>query len=110
VVDLTPEQFETQYVLNMDPCTFNEEARPMLLRRILSSLAFAILTLTAPAALAQDIAGTWQGTIELWGRTVLKISKSDSGTLKADMYHIDGGATRVPVTTSPSLVQPSHFH
>jgi uncharacterized protein (TIGR03435 family) len=46
---------------------------------------------------AQGIAGAWQSMTEVWGRTILKISKSDSGALKADMYYIDRGARRYPV-------------
>jgi uncharacterized protein (TIGR03435 family) len=45
-------------------------------------------------AQVQDITGTWQGTIKVPGRdlrTVIKISKTDNGTLKAVMYSIDQG-------------------
>lgn len=54
----------------------------MLLRRILLLVAFALLTVAVPA---QDVAGSWQSTTEVWGRTVLRITKSDSGTLKGGM-------------------------
>jgi uncharacterized protein (TIGR03435 family) len=63
-------------------------------------LAFALLTLAAPATLAQNIAGSWQGTFQVGGdssRIALKVSKSDTGALKADMYYLDNGAQRIPV-------------
>lgn len=55
---------------------------------------------------AQDIAGTWQGTLltpqkEL--RIVLKISKDDKGAWKTAMYSIDQGAQPMTASTT-SLV------
>jgi uncharacterized protein (TIGR03435 family) len=54
---------------------------------------FALAALPGSALFAQDITGTWQGTLlagkqEL--RTVIKISKADAG-LKATLYSIDQG-------------------
>jgi uncharacterized protein (TIGR03435 family) len=47
--------------------------------------------LSAGALLAQDITGTWQGTLQAGRdlRTVIKISKADGGGLKAVFYSID---------------------
>ena len=49
---------------------------------------------------AQDITDTWQGTLHAGQdlRTVLKISKADSGGYKADFYSIDQGGQPFPVT------------
>jgi hypothetical protein len=49
---------------------------------------------------AQDIADTWQGTLHTGKdlRTVLKITKANSGGYKAAFYSIDQGATPFPVT------------
>ena len=48
--------------------------------------------------LAQDIAGTWQGTLQAGKelRLVFKISKGDGSSLKATMYRIDQGGQVVP--------------
>jgi uncharacterized protein (TIGR03435 family) len=48
-------------------------------------------TLSGGALLAQDITGTWQGTLQAGRemRTVFKISKTDGGGLKATLYSID---------------------
>jgi uncharacterized protein (TIGR03435 family) len=53
----------------------------------------------APAS-APDIAATWQGTLHAGQdlRTVLKVTKADSGGYKADFYSIDQGAQPFPVT------------
>jgi uncharacterized protein (TIGR03435 family) len=63
--------------------------------------AIALAALAASPLLAQDITGTWQGTLHLPGnrdlRTVLKISKADSGGLKATFYSIDQPGPGIPV-------------
>lgn len=53
------------------------------------------------AALAQDITGTWQGTLSVGNglRTVLKIAKADGGALKATFYSIDQGGQPIPVSS-----------
>jgi hypothetical protein len=54
---------------------------------------------------AQDIAGTWQGTIQIGGgqRVVVKISKAGTGAgagWKGELYNIDSGdASVVPSIT-----------
>jgi len=50
---------------------------------------------------AQDIAGTWQGTLKADRdlRTVLKISKADNGGLKAVLYSIDQGGQGIPASS-----------
>ena len=55
---------------------------------------------SAPANPAQDIAGTWQGTLHAGKdlRTVVKISKADGGGYKAVFYSIDQGGDGIPVT------------
>jgi uncharacterized protein (TIGR03435 family) len=54
----------------------------------------ALSVLSGGALLAQDITGTWQGTLQAPKqelRTVIKIAKADGGGLKATMYSIDQG-------------------
>ncbi|HEY6844640.1 MAG TPA: TIGR03435 family protein [Terracidiphilus sp.] len=48
---------------------------------------------------AQDITGTWQGTLHAGQnlRIVLKISKADGGGYKAENYSIDQGGQPIPV-------------
>jgi uncharacterized protein (TIGR03435 family) len=60
-------------------------------------LAVVLIALTAFPAHAQDIAGSWQGTSQTGSRILLRISKSDTGALQADMYYLDRQATRLPV-------------
>jgi uncharacterized protein (TIGR03435 family) len=52
----------------------------------------ALASLSGGALFAQDITGTWQGTLQARKqelRTVIKISKADGGGLKAVFYSID---------------------
>jgi hypothetical protein len=60
-----------------------------------------LLALAAVTLYAQDISGTWQGTLHAGRdlRTVLKISKADAGGLKAVFYSIDQGGQGIPVTS-----------
>jgi uncharacterized protein (TIGR03435 family) len=60
--------------------------------------AVALVALPAGTALAQDITGTWQGTLQFGAglRTVIKISKADDGGLKAVMFSIDQGGQSIP--------------
>ncbi len=53
-----------------------------------------------PLLPTQDIADTWQGTLHAGKdlRTVLRISKANSGGYKAAFYSIDQGAAPFPVT------------
>ena len=67
--------------------------------RLLLSI-FALSALPGSALLAQDITGTWQGTLKVNGpngsvdlRTVMKISRADKDGLKAVFYSIDQDAT-----------------
>lgn len=54
---------------------------------------------SGPALLAQDLTGTWQGTLqgpqEL--RTVIRISKGNNGALTGAMYSIDQGGRPIPI-------------
>ena len=57
------------------------------MRRLLLSI-FALSALPGSALLAQNITGTWQGTLKVNGpnsavdlRTVIKISRADSGLM-----------------------------
>ncbi len=63
---------------------------------------------TAPAAAAQEIVGTWQGTLHIPKtdqhpqidlRLVLKISKTDAGALKATWYSIDQSFQGLPMAS-----------
>jgi uncharacterized protein (TIGR03435 family) len=53
-----------------------------------------------PPNAAQDISGTWQGTLHAGQdlRTVLKVTKAADGSYKADFYSIDQGGQPFPVT------------
>jgi non-heme chloroperoxidase len=69
------------------------------MRKSLATVALA--TICAGPLSAQDIAGTWQGTIDYFGsqfRQVLKVSKGDSGW-HATLYSIDEGAEGSPATS-----------
>jgi uncharacterized protein (TIGR03435 family) len=61
----------------------------------------ALAALPGEALLAQDLTGTWQGTLappnrpEL--RVVVKVTKADGGALRAVMYSIDQGGQSIPV-------------
>ena len=53
----------------------------------------ALTILAGVSTQAQDIAGTWQGTVETGKglRTVLKITKTETGGWSAMLYSIDQG-------------------
>jgi uncharacterized protein (TIGR03435 family) len=57
------------------------------------------MALVALPAHAQDIAGSWQGIVQAQGnsRILLRISKADNSSLKADIYFLDIGSTRLPI-------------
>jgi uncharacterized protein (TIGR03435 family) len=63
----------------------------------------ALVALPGGALFAQDLTGTWQGALSLPGgkelRTVVKISKGDSGALRGIFYSIDQGGQGIPVNT-----------
>jgi uncharacterized protein (TIGR03435 family) len=66
----------------------------------------ALLALPGSALLAQNIAGTWQGTLKVNGpngpvdvRTVMKISLADNENLKGMFYSIDQDPTPVAMTS-----------
>ncbi len=70
-------------------------------RIVLCILAF--VTLPGTVLCAQDVTGTWQGTLHAQHkdlRTVVKISKADAGALKLTMYSIDQGGQPIPATTT----------
>lgn len=55
---------------------------------------------------AQDLTGTWQGTLQAGGRelrTVVKIGKADVGAFKGTFYSIDQGGQ--PLPTGPITLQ-----
>jgi uncharacterized protein (TIGR03435 family) len=67
---------------------------------------FALSALPGSALLAQNITGTWQGTLKVNGpngsvdlRTVMKISRADNESLKGVFYSIDQGATPINTTS-----------
>lgn len=76
-----------------------QQRRPKPVLRKLVLLTTAWIALSTSIARAQDIAGSWQGTIDAGGpsRIVLQISTTDSGTLKAFLYFLDRGAMKLPV-------------
>src|SRR6516164_1415399 len=66
----------------------------------------ALLALPGNALLAQNITGTWQGTLKGTGtngsvdlRTVMKISRADNESLKGVFYSIDQDPTPVAITS-----------
>src|ERR1700722_15125099 len=80
--------------------------RSWRMRSLLLSI-FALSALHGSALLAQNITGTWQGTLKVNGpngsaalRPVIKISPADNESLKGVFYSIDQGAT--PINT-PSI-------
>ena len=95
----------------------NQAARKLDLRRKLLLGLAAVVALAAPvvfglmhvsevhaqtAAQKTGIDDTWQGTLHVPQkdlRTVLKITKSDTGALKGTMYSIDQGGQGIPATT-----------
>jgi len=70
-----------------------------------------LAVLPQAALLAQNLVGTWQGTLQAPNRdlrTVIKISTTDKDTLKAILYSIDQGAQGIPsssVTVQGSAVK-----
>jgi uncharacterized protein (TIGR03435 family) len=66
----------------------------------------ALLALPGSSLLAQNITGTWQGTLNVNGtngsvdlRTVMKISRADNESLKGVFYSIDQDPTPVAMTS-----------
>jgi len=54
--------------------------------------AVAVAALSATAVFAQNIAGTWQGTLQTPQRAlrlVMKVTRADDESLKATFYSID---------------------
>jgi hypothetical protein len=63
----------------------------------------ALATLPGGALFAQNLAGTWQGSLQLRDRelrTVFKISTTDADKLKAVLYSIDQGASAISGTAT----------
>ena len=62
-------------------------------------IAFAALS--GGALLAQDLTGTWQGTLTLPNgkelRTVIKVTKADGSALRGTMFSIDQGGRGIPI-------------
>lgn len=71
-------------------------AAPVLLG---SMHTFRVNAQTPAPNAAQDLTGTWQGTLHAGQdlRIVLKISKADGGGYKAENYSIDQGGQPIPV-------------
>jgi hypothetical protein len=66
----------------------------------------ALLALPGSTLLAQNITGTWQGTLKVSGangsvdvRTVMKISRADNESLKGVFYSIDQDPTPIAMTS-----------
>src|SRR5271169_3398017 len=75
------------------------------MRGLLLSI-FALSALPGSALLAQNITGTWQGTLKMNGpngsvdlRTVMKISRADNESLKGVFYTIDLDPRPINVTS-----------
>ena len=69
-------------------------------KMILGIIAFTMLS--EGALLAQDIVGSWQGTLHAQSdlRTVIKIAKVEGGVQKATLYSIDQGAMGISATVT----------
>ncbi len=92
-----------------------QAARPLDLGRKLLLSAVGLLAVAAPVTLgllhvvqvraqdsaASDLSGTWQGTLHAGKdlRTVLKVTKGNGNTWKAEMYSIDQGPGAMPVSS-----------
>ena len=64
--------------------------------------AFAVVALSAAAAFAQNIAGTWQGTLHAPQRDlrlVMKVTRADDESLKATFYSIDQSGQGLAAST-----------
>jgi uncharacterized protein (TIGR03435 family) len=63
----------------------------------------AFVALPGATLFAQDLTGTWQGTLDLPGgrqlRTVYKIVKGDGGALRGTLYSIDQGGQGIGVSS-----------
>lgn len=62
----------------------------------------ALAALPGSALLAQNLTGTWQGTLQIPGRelrTAFKISTTEADTLKAVLYSIDEGGQPISANT-----------
>src|ERR1700722_1672510 len=89
--------------------------RLIFARRLpVKQLMLRVIVFTALAQgvlFAQDMTGTWQGTLQAGKdlRTVIKISKTDGGGLKAVMYSIDQGGQPIAaaITLQSSTVKMS---
>lgn len=68
--------------------------------RLIASIV-SLMALSGSALRAQDVTGTWQGTLvagrEL--RTVIKVSKTPEGSLGATLYSIDQQAPPIQVSS-----------
>lgn len=78
-------------------------------------LTAACLFAAAPGLAAQDITGTWQGTLPTANqqRIVLKIVKDEKGSLRASCYHPGTGGSGVPmssVTFTPPLIDTEQIY
>jgi len=60
---------------------------------------FALVALSGILLRAQDLSGTWQGTLHAGRdlRTVIKIARGDDGALKGSLYSIDQSGQGIPV-------------
>ncbi len=69
---------------------------------ILLIMVVAVVTLSASALHAQDIAGDWQGTLKTMGRDtriVLHVAKAEKGGWSGLIYYIDDSPEGSPVTS-----------
>jgi uncharacterized protein (TIGR03435 family) len=69
------------------------------MRQLVSLIVLGLIS--GIALFAQDITGTWQGTLKAERdlRIVLKISKADNSGLKAVLHSIDQGGQGIPVSS-----------
>jgi uncharacterized protein (TIGR03435 family) len=87
----------------VDPITSFQE---IAMKKLILGL-MALAALSSNAVLAQDLTGTWQGTLALPNgrelRTVLKIVKGDGNALRGTMFSIDQGGQGIPI--NPATLQ-----
>jgi uncharacterized protein (TIGR03435 family) len=73
------------------------------MKTLLRWVVATVVLLSAGVASAQNLAGSWQGTLQLGPRSlrvVFVVSPADGGALRAVMYSIDQGGQGVPTTVT----------
>ena len=73
------------------------------MKKALLGGVIALTALIGNVVSAQDLTGTWQGVLQAGGRelrTVIKVTRDDTGALRALLYSIDQNSPGLPGTAS----------